>query len=404
MADEALRRIDRLIGIGLRLALSARSGRVLLARVALAIDLDWIPRPWGDTLAAELEAACRIACEPLEFKQVERALRDAWGARPADELDALDREPIIVTPTAQVHRGVLDGVPVAVKLLRPGLASSVRQDLALLDGLRKPLHAAFPQLDAAAVLAEFRERILEELDLEHEASVQRRFHRELRRSARFVVPAPVMGLCRPEVLVSEWIDGVALGAGDLAPAAAAAASARLLAFVLGSARSGVQTMYAAPHPDDVLVLDGGGRLAIRGFGLTRAVSAERIDAAAAMIDAFTANDPAAFGSALASLGWLPAGGTHGEIALELVRDVLGALGGARAARLDGDAVVEARERLLARSDVLAELVVTGTLPAVDLWPSLAAVQLFATIARVGATGSWRSLVAAAVSEGWDAGI
>ena len=46
----------------------------------------------------------------------------------------LDPEPIAVTPSAQVHRGVLEGRPVAVKLLRPGLASSVRQDLVLLEG------------------------------------------------------------------------------------------------------------------------------------------------------------------------------------------------------------------------------------------------------------------------------
>jgi hypothetical protein len=48
MTDDALRRIDALIQVGLRIARSAPSGRVALARLAAAIDPDWIPRPWGE--------------------------------------------------------------------------------------------------------------------------------------------------------------------------------------------------------------------------------------------------------------------------------------------------------------------------------------------------------------------
>ena len=163
--DDALRRLDALLQVGLRLARSAPSGRILLARAAQAIELSWIPRPWGDELAAELAAARTVAREPLQPRRVERALRDAWGVPPADELDELDLEPVAVTPTSQVHRGVLEGKPVAVKLLRPGLAASVRQDLALLEGLLSPLGAAFPAIDPSAVVHEFRERVLDELDL-----------------------------------------------------------------------------------------------------------------------------------------------------------------------------------------------------------------------------------------------
>ena len=79
-----------------------------------------------------------------------------------------------------MHRGLLDAEAVAVKVLRPGLATSVRQDLALLELLAAPLGSAFPGIDPAAASAEFRERVIEELDLEHEAEVQRLFHRALR--------------------------------------------------------------------------------------------------------------------------------------------------------------------------------------------------------------------------------
>src|ERR1700729_2273870 len=161
MADETFTRIDALVQVGLRLARSAPSGRVLVARPALSIDSGWIPRPWGDTIAAELDAALRDAVQPIPFKEIERALRSAWGGKPTDELDALEPDPVAVTPSSQVHRGELDGSPVAVKVLRPGLASSVRQDLALLESIVSPLGAAFPAVDPGAVVREFRERILD---------------------------------------------------------------------------------------------------------------------------------------------------------------------------------------------------------------------------------------------------
>ena len=393
-AADAFDRIDALIAVGLRLARSAPSGRVLLARIASAIDPAWVPRPWGETIVAELTAAQSAAREPIAFKQIERALGDAWDARPEEELDELDREPVAVTPSSQVHRGVLEGSPVAVKVLRPGLAASVRQDLSLLESLVSPLGAAFPALDPGAVVREFRERVLDELDLEHEATVQRRFHRALRGHQLFAIPAPVTRLSHETVLVSEWVDGTPLSQAPDPDRAAAL----LVRFVLGSARFGI--VHADPDPDDVLVLTDG-RMAILDFGATREVGPARFETAAAALDAYLADDVDALGAALERLGALPS--THAATVLDLGTHALADLTGEGPFRLDSDAVLAARDRLLARPEQLGELIGAGALPPEDMWPSRAVAQLFATIARVGATGPWRELVRSAVRDGWDGG-
>jgi predicted unusual protein kinase regulating ubiquinone biosynthesis (AarF/ABC1/UbiB family) len=391
MPDETFRRIDTLIGVGMRLARSAPSGRIALARLALSIEPEWIPRPWGDQIAGELEAAREEALRPFPFRDVERALRDAWGGKPADELDALDPEPVAVTPTAQVHRGEADGRAVAVKVLRPGLASSVRQDLALLESLMAPLGAAFPALDPAALLREVRERVLDELDLETEATAQRRFHRALRGHPFLVVPAPVTRLAHEQVLVSEWIDGVPMwNAPD--PDAAAG---RLISFALGAARAGI--IHAELHPDDVLVLDDG-RLAILDFGATRTVEPDRVEASGEALDAFIADDAAAFGAATELLGALAA--THAPTALALAHEALGELAGPDPSRLDSAAVIAARDRALAQPERLGELIVAGSIDPRDLWPARGVAQLFGTIARVGATGAWREQARSALRGGW----
>jgi predicted unusual protein kinase regulating ubiquinone biosynthesis (AarF/ABC1/UbiB family) len=364
---------------------------VALAQVARAISLDWVPLPWGESIVAELQAATDAVREPIPFDRVEKVLRDAWGAEPSEELDSLDPAPVAVTPGAQVHRGVLEGSPVAVKVLRPGLAASVRQDLALLEGLLTPLSAAFPAVDAGALIRELRERVLDELDLEFEAGAQRRFHRALRRHPGLVVPAPVTRLAHPSVMVSEWLDGVPLwDAPDPDDAAA-----KLVAFSFGAHRFGL--VHAALDPDDVLVLPDG-RVAVVDFGAVATVAPERAELASRVLDAFADGDGEGLGAALEELGSLPA--SLGSVALELVRQALGPLAETRSSSLDSEAVIAARDRLFEQSDALATVLTAGALPPADLWPARGAAQTFSAIARVGATGAWVELTRAALRDGW----
>lgn len=395
MTGDPLRRIDALIQVGLRIATSAPTGRIALARAAAMIDPTWMRRAWGAKLLVELETARVAALKPIEFRRIEGILRDAWEAPATEELDELESDPVAVTPGAQVHRGVLDGSPVAIKVLRPGLAASVRQDLSLLEGLAAPLKAAFPAVNPAALLKEARERVLDELDLEHEAHIQRRFHRALRGHPFLTVPAPVTRLSHHNVLVSEWVDGVPLRHAPEPDRDQAAA--RLVVFALGSARAGI--IHADPDPEDVLVRDDG-RLAILDFGATRTVEATRTPIYSRLLEAFTAHDAPGLGGALEELDWLPA--AHGAVALELARHVLGELAGPEPTKLDSEAVQALGRRLLQRPDALVELAQAGTLPPEDLWPVRGVVQLFGTLARVGATGPWCELVRAALQDGWDA--
>ena len=243
------------------------SGRILLARLADLIDPDWISSPQRERLWPRFEAAREEATRPIPLATVAQILRNAWDAPPQDELLGFEQQPVAVTPTSQVHRGTLhDGHDVAIKLLRPGLATTVRQDLALLDGLTVPLTDAFPGIDPGAVIAELRERVMDELDLEHEAAVQRGFHRALRGHPWLSVPAPVTRLSHPGVLVSHWAEGVPLSA--LGEPERSRAVNRLVAFVIGGIREGM--VHCDPNPDDVLV-GPDGRLELLDFGATATI-------------------------------------------------------------------------------------------------------------------------------------
>jgi predicted unusual protein kinase regulating ubiquinone biosynthesis (AarF/ABC1/UbiB family) len=341
-----------------------------------------------------MAAAAQRACAPLAARDVEKLLRDAWKRKPAAVLEAFEPEPVACTPTAQVHRARHDGADVAVKVLRPGVAEAVRADLVLADALVRPMAAALPRIDAVAVLREVRERVLDELDLEHEASTQRAFARALRHHDALHVPAPVMGLRHERVLVSAWVDGTPVG--ELADAGGRERAAGLLVrFFVGAARFG--TVHADPHPADALLMDDG-RLAVLDFGAVRRVAAHRVDLAVRALDALRDAEGVALGAVLDELGWLPA--DAGAEALALARALLGDLLDGPA-RLDVARLVALGEESARRAPALAALAVRSGLPPEDLWPLRMLGGLVALVARLDAgVVGWPARVREAAADGW----
>jgi len=120
----------------------------------------------------------------------------------------------------------------------------------------------------------------------------------------------------------------------------------------------------------------------------------------AAVAGFAEDDEPAFAAALERLGALPA--EYAGVALEFTRTALGELGGSEPSRLDSAAVMAARDRAVSSTRALGTLISAGSLPPEDLWPARGAGQLFATVARVGATQPWLRLVRNALAEGWDA--
>ncbi len=391
--DPRLEALRALADTGLRLARGTTTARLALAGLRDVVDPATLAPDIRERALAEMEAAHAASTQPLGLREVEKALKDAWGEKPASILDSLEDEPVARTPTAQVHRGVHEGADVAVKVLRPGIADLVRLDLNLLETLIRPLGTVFPSLAPGLLLREVRERILDELDLEHEASTQRSFARTLRRHEELFVPAPVSALCHERVLVSAWVDGTPVGqltdAGQRAEAARA-----LVRFHVGSARFG--TVHSDPHPADALRM-ADGRFAFLDFGAVRQVPSTRVDEAVLALDALVAGDAEGLGAALDRLGWLPA--EVGATALVTARAILeGQLDGR--SRLDASVVVAINKRAAAHAEALWPLAQVTSVPPEDLWPLRMLGGLATLLARLDVEEDWPALFRAAARDGW----
>jgi predicted unusual protein kinase regulating ubiquinone biosynthesis (AarF/ABC1/UbiB family) len=158
---------------------------------------------------------------------------------------------------------------VAVKIQYPGADLALDADLRTLERCSRLFTLIVPGLDARAVMRELRERMLDELDYRAEADRQRTFAAAFARDEALVVPAVVASA--PKVLVSEWLDGVSLGAIMGRPAVDGADQARrdryahtvLETMFSSPARLGL--LHADPHPGNFLAL-ADGRLAMIDYG------------------------------------------------------------------------------------------------------------------------------------------
>jgi hypothetical protein len=377
-----------LLEAGGALVRRSSSGRVALGRAAALVAADAVPAALRG-LPAELERARAAAATPIAFKDVEKLLKGAWGSPHGKVLDELDREPLAVTPSAQVHRGVRDGAPVAVKVLRPGLAGAVRNDLALLDVLAAPLRQVFGAMDATAILREIRETALDELDLEHEASTQRQLRRTLRGIDGLVVPAPDMERSGEAVLVCELLEGRTLADPKAKVADPSAVARTLVAAHVAAARAGL--VLTDPRPGHVVLMSEG-RVGLLGAGLARPVARDRTAAALEALVAWRAGDQDGFATIVADrLALLPTADALKAYGLAAV--VLGEILNGPTT-LDGPALAAIAQRGLDHLTAALQLAATVTPHPHDLAVVRSVGQLASVLARLGATEDWGALMLA----------
>jgi ubiquinone biosynthesis protein len=266
---------------------------------------------------AEL-AQLQDRAEPAPWEQVEEVITQSLGAPVGEVFAELRPEPAAAASIAQVHRARLrrgDGpdAEVAVKVQRPGIRSTVEQDLDILLRLADALEdrARWARaVGTAGVARGFAAAIREELDFRVEARNMAAVaatwpdqQRAVGGSVTVMLPAVHEQLCTEYVLVIEWLDGVSLrAAGPLIDERgldrAALTRALLRSMVYQITEGGV--FHADPHPGNILLLTDG-RLALLDFGSVGRLDTQQRSALQNLLLAVGSGDPAALRDALLEL-------------------------------------------------------------------------------------------------------
>ncbi|HEY1346164.1 MAG TPA: AarF/UbiB family protein, partial [Streptosporangiaceae bacterium] len=256
--------------------------------------------------------------EPAPWERVEEVITQSLGAPVGEVFAELQPEPAAAASIAQVHKARLrcgDGpdAEVAVKVQRPGIRSTVEQDLDILLRLADTLEdrARWARaVGTAGVARGFAAAMREELDFRVEARNMAAVaatwpgqQRAVGGSVPVVLPAVYEQLCTEHVLVIGWLDGVSLReAGPVIDERgldrAGLTRALLRSMVYQITEGGV--FHADPHPGNVLLL-ADGRLALLDFGSVGRLDAQQRSALQNLLLAVGRADPAALRDALLEL-------------------------------------------------------------------------------------------------------
>ncbi|GAX34699.1 ABC1 kinase family protein [Nodularia sp. NIES-3585] len=160
---------------------------------------------------------------PVPWTEVEVFIRQHLK-RPLEEtFSTINPVPVAAGSIAQTHRATLvDGREVALKVQRPGIALTVAQDIALIQGIADLVaRTDFGQTyEIKSVAEEFTKALEDELDFTLEAGFTDELRGNLSRSRWFdptqlVVAEIFWDITTEKLLVMEWLDGVPLLSANL---------------------------------------------------------------------------------------------------------------------------------------------------------------------------------------------
>ncbi len=199
--------------------------------------------------------------------------------RPIDEcFQDFDREAMASASIGQVHRGRLrSGALVVVKVQHPGIEGTIRRDLDIMSSLATiaERHEELKRYQPVAVMQEFSQTLLRELDFGREMRNLERFRQNFAADHTVVFPKPYPDLSTRRVLTMQLLKGTSVG--DVTQLHRRRIDSESLArhvagvFTQMIFRDGFY--HADPHPGNIVVL-ARGRLGILDAGMVGRVDEE----------------------------------------------------------------------------------------------------------------------------------
>jgi len=252
-------------------ALGSMKGALMkIGQMASYLD-QGLPEHVRDALA-ELQSNA----PPMSAELAAQVIHEELGAPPDQLFLEWDPAPIASASIGQVHRAITkDERAVAVKVQYPGVGEAIRADLGNAGLLFGGLGMLFPGLDHEQLVAELRERLVEELDYRLEADNQRLFAEFYRGHPFIHVPEVVDELSSARVLTTELAEGVPFAEVERwSQEERDLAGETIFRFVFGSLYR-LHAFNGDPHPGNYLFRTGG-RVTFLDFGLVKRFTPEEM--------------------------------------------------------------------------------------------------------------------------------
>ena len=273
----------------------------------LSVRPDLIP----EDVTTEL-AALRDHVPPFPGRTARAIVERALESPVAEAFEEFDETPLASASIAQVHTARLaGGVPVVVKVVRPGLEKAIRRDaglLRLLARLAERFVRSVRWLRPVAVVDEFEKILLDELDMQREGSAASTLRRNFADTDLLEVPRVHWSHTRRDVLVLDRIEGIPVD--DVEAVRRAGIDLERLAergteiFFTQVFRHNF--FHADMHPGNIFVARNAARYVAVDFGIMGSLGAEDQRYLAENLLAFFRSDYRRVAELHVASGWVPA--------------------------------------------------------------------------------------------------
>lgn len=283
---------------------SMKGAAMKLGQIASFVDLDVDPEV--QAVYHQVLGDLQDAAPPVEPEVIAGVIEQEYGAPPDVAFARWDPEPIASASIGQVHRAQLpDGTEVVTKVQYPGVAEAVESDLANAEAFAPLGKMISPHLKMRPLLIELRERLLDELDYQREATYQQAFFERYDGHPFIRVPRIYAGYCRPRVLVSEYVEGLAFE--QMLSSASEASRQRygeiIYRFIFGSLNR-FRLFNADPHPGNYLFPEDGS-VVFLDFGSVKMFRRQTRELLLEQLDAVITQDAGRLVEGLRKAGFLP---------------------------------------------------------------------------------------------------
>jgi ubiquinone biosynthesis protein len=209
---------------------------------------------------------------PVPFSDIQAAIREELNRPLAEIFAEFTPDPLGSASVAQVHLARLfSGEKVAVKIIRPGIAKQIREDIRLMYTLAHKIEKKVEiggVLGIANIVEEFERTIFRELDMFIEAGSIERFSSNFKDVDELYIPKVYWDYITKSILVMEHIEGIKMDQVETIKAHGIDPKEIAMIGLRSFSRQLMEFgfFHADPHPGNTIVMYDG-RVSLVDFGI-----------------------------------------------------------------------------------------------------------------------------------------
>jgi predicted unusual protein kinase regulating ubiquinone biosynthesis (AarF/ABC1/UbiB family) len=251
-------------------SLSELKGSALKVAQMLSMDKNLLPTAYQQQFAM-----AQYSAPPLSFPLVVRTFQKSLGKDPQHLFETFETAASHAASIGQVHKATLNGKKLAIKIQYPGVADSVKSDLAMV----KPIALRMFNLNVAEfdeMIGEVEVRLLEEADYKLELTRSIELSTSCKHIPNLHFPEYYPNLSGDRILTMDWLEGKPLGErikqGNISKEEGNRIGQAMWDFYHYQIHT-LRILHADPHPGN-FIIDGNGKLGVIDFGCVKEIPSE----------------------------------------------------------------------------------------------------------------------------------